>query len=399
MRNPIAMPSSSSSQKRHVKSFDFLEPSKIEIAADQSPSSVPKPLKIGFELKNQRIPSETIQLCIKDREMVQLSDLESKVHSARRFWRNKHLFKSDLVVVGVVCHVWIKPIPAISNISSLSSYASSSGNHTANNDESSTLASKKGVPDEEQLVIVRLSDLNRTSVCLVVQHRMVSNQTLKFGDVLFVLNPNFINAVDGEGVLLLTKQESQICVFGESSEIGICQYRNPIQSSIPTSKSSIAVLPSLLSLKTIDQAATAQVEKSKTSLKHQAVCPNFVNINTIQYCEFHMYEMFSETKSKRMVLNDASGGALSTMEKRREFATSAKHLSDGIFGLVGLKWKISERNVKVVPSNDNAVLPTATQMYEDHDSPDIWMHDLMCLFFCSVTLTINALFLNMTNQP
>jgi hypothetical protein len=121
-------------------------------------------------------------------------------------------------------------------------------------------------------------------------------------------------------------------------------------------------LPTLSPLTHDDSATKEKRGTHAETSKREAVCPNFINIETSEYCEFHMYEMFDNVKSNRMVLNDASGGALSIKKKRKEFSSAAKHLSDGVFVLLGLKWRISERDVKLMPSNEHGVLPTATEI-------------------------------------
>jgi hypothetical protein len=360
MRDPHAMAKSKESETKHKKSRNFMEPIKSGIQPEKLILDPSGTVICGYKFRNQRLSSESINICLKGRELVPFSSLDSKIQAQRRFWRSKTNFTGDFVTVGVVCHTWVKEVPG-DEVGKNASPAASSSSPISQPMPENSYSSKS--PPKRFLIVVRLSDLKRTSVSLILEPSQQAGFAISYGDVVAILNPGFLNAVDGDGAVLKVKNPAQVCILGQSSEIGICTYRNPVRSAPSGSKSLEKGLPTLSPLTHDDSATKEKRGTHAETSKREAVCPNFINIETSEYCEFHMYEMFDNVKSNRMVLNDASGGALSIKKKRKEFSSAAKHLSDGVFVLLGLKWRISERDVKLMPSNEHGVLPTATEMY------------------------------------
>lgn len=299
-----------------------------------------------------------------------LSGLAAKIQSWRRLWRAKQDTSQDFVIVGVVCHVWVKDIPEIGvqQSSSLSSSSSSSVPSSSTllpqNKETTNVSSKS------HLVVARLSDLECTSVSLVIEPRLQASLSLKFGDVVAVLNPGILNSVEGDGSLLRVREATQVGVLGKSSEIGLCAFKRVVRSGEGASKKSSGGLPSLKPVKHESLELKEEEESRKEGDFKEAVCPNFVKVGSSDYCEYHMFEMFNDTKNRRLVLSDANGGALSKKQKREEFSSSARHLSDGVYELLGRKWRITERNVKVVALKEQGELPTAKQMCVTLESGD-----------------------------
>lgn len=340
----------------------FLEPAKSSLSSSNQPMSNQLPSQCVHKFSTQLLSSETIHMCLKDRELVPLTGLAAKIQSWRRLWRAKQDTSQDFVIIGVVCHVWAKEIPENGGqpSSSLSTSSSSSASLSSaplpQNKETASASAKN------HLVVARLSDLECTSVSLVIEPRLQASLSLKFGDVVAVLNPGILNSVEGDGSLLRVREAAQVGVLGKSSEIGLCAFKRVVRSGEGASKKSNAGLPSLKPAKHALSELKEEAESRKEGDLKEAVCPNFVKVGSSDYCEYHMFEMFNDTKNKRLVLSDANGGALSKKQKREEFSSSARHVSDGVYELLGRKWRITERNVKVVALKEQGELPTAKQM-------------------------------------
>jgi hypothetical protein len=449
MRDPNADILDESRPTKRKKTMEFLravDPQELGLSAPAAPISGPNQHFCGFRLKIQTIPSEILQSSLQDRELLPLEKLEERVAHVRRFWRNKSIHSGDLVIVGVVCHIWrrsldeakLKMVEREYGQPKSPSPAPLKNQVEIEKLEDRQMSKLSKSRELGEMMVVRVTDLRRNSICIALDPRF-KRDLLKYGSVVAILNPKFVHALDGDGVVLQVEKESQLCVVGQSSDIGICRYRkptskpsstlSPLSSSLlpplpnvqpPSCSTSVATSPEdstfgastaaaeidpalIASPKLSTQSAIAspiaadtwapQAAPSTATLVHnhstysptpcsashgnaktssksfplsladQEICPNFIDLSVSEYCDYHMYIMFSEQKSNRMVLNDPGGGSLSSLQKRSEISEAAKHLSDGVFALCQLKWKISTRNVKLAPSNDLAVAPSASQMY------------------------------------
>lgn len=369
--------SESAPVKKKAKLLEFKPPS-ASVPAAPSISSVAPIKSIPYQLKNRLVSQEQTDEYLRDVEVLQLSSVAEKARLVRRLWRTKSDFDVNFVVVGIVCHVWKGKIPAASTSAAPSSTASSAPLPPAATSTSLPVASQTGIQatkttveeaSEKEIVIVRLTDLQRTSVSLSIQPKLQDKLSLKFGSVVLILNPSFMAALDGEGTLLTIEKETQVCVIGPSSEIGLCSYRQPVKRVDPY-KTSLRETAKALAVRRGDEGAVVTKELvprvevgDGASAKPAAVCPNFINATRAEYCEYHMFELVKQTKSQRMVLNDAGGGALGSTAMKKEFSSAAKHISDGLFSLYDRKWRVSERGVTLATHVDNhANGPSSSQM-------------------------------------
>lgn len=359
-----------------------------------------------FQMKERTVTEEQLAEKLHDLELLQLASVAEKARLIRRLWRTKGMFDTNFVVVGVVCHMWKRSIPSIppSTVTPLGKSATPSSTVLAQQAGSSdpstastAISSSQPTKSKGEVLIVRLSDLQRTSVSISINPSLQSKLSLGFGSVVLILNPVFISALDGDGILLTIEKETQVCVVGISSDIGLCKYRQPVKQ-VDQYESALREAVKLKSGKSGEGGAvvaTKELEKAERQrsdlaaaegpalradgesegeagggasnahpgAKVEAVCPNFVNATVTDYCEYHMFELVRHTKSQRMVLNDAGGGSLGSKAQKKESSSAAKHLSDGMFSLFDCKWRVSERGVKLVTHNEaNPNGPSTIQM-------------------------------------
>ena len=382
MKDPLARIETSPVKKK-PKILEF-QASHSSISSDLL-STLPSP-SIPFKFKERLLSESVTKDYLRDLDVLQLGSVAEKARHIRRMWRSKGAYESNFVVVGVVCHVWNCNVPLVAastlqpaTDATLSS--SDSASKAAPSGESDTrtgLSNTSSSPTDHKMLIVRLSDLQRTSVSLVIQPSLVTKLSLSFGSIVLILNPKFLTALDGEGILLTIEKETQVCVVGSSSEIGLCSYRQPVKR-VEKHEISLKAAAASSGLKGVEkgEVVTKELESingggAVSSAKAEAVCPNFVNVLNTDYCEYHMFELVRQSKSQRMVLNDAGVGALGSKALKKEFASAAKHLSDGLFSLFDSKWRVSERGVKLTTPNDAHLNgPSATQMYvlHQHNKP------------------------------
>lgn len=354
--------------KKKPKLLDFA--SLATTPASASPPAVT--FEIPFKIDSAQLSPNAIHQILHGIELLPLSGIEEKARLARRYWRTKGGDLSNFVTIGVVCHIWKKLIPP-KDEDALKASNPTPQTSTAPGALATMSAAKSPVENgapiphasnlpalDRYMVVVRLSDLKRTSICLALQPSLNSVPMLKFGSVLVVLNPSFQNALDGDGVVLQLEKASQLCVLGQSPEIGLCKYQQPLKR---TKAPTIAPLKDAPSVSAPQGSEAASEARHSPAPKLEAVCPSFINALQADYCEFHMYEMVQESKSTRMVLNDAGGGALSAKAQKRERFAAAHHLSDGVYDLCDRKWKITERNVRIESGGDRLTGPSAAQVY------------------------------------
>lgn len=368
MRDPSAQKEAATAPKK-PRLFDFAA---VSSSAPSSSPNASKPISIPFKLSNQVLSDSEIQRNLTGMELVQLSELEQKARLARRHWRLGRAALANFVTIGVVCHIWKKLIPPkvegaqnsknTTELDKTGSHVPSSTAVETSPQESSTngsVVNNTQKPDR-YMQVVRLSDLSRKSVCLALQPSLNVQPALRFGSVLMVLNPSFQNALDGDGFVLQVAKSGQLCVLGESSEIGVCKYQKP--KTRPSTGIGASLPPLSAPLTSVDTHPNRELAQESRP-KIESVCPSFINTTRADYCEYHMFEMVRESKSTRMVLNDAGGGALSSKARRQETADLAHHLSDGVYSLCDHKWSISERNVKLDRAGDRTSGPSDEQVY------------------------------------
>lgn len=389
--------------KKKPKMFEFKATSASTPPGTTSTAVGAKSAAIPFQMKERLVSEVQVEEKLNDLEVLQLSSVADKARLIRRLWRTKGVFDSNFVVVGVVCHMWKRKIPSAppSTAMPLGKSATPSSTVSAQQPALSTPATSstaiqtsQSSTSTEEVMIVRLSDLQRTSVSLSIKPSLQSKVSLAFGSVVLILNPVFLSALDGEGILMTIEKETQMCVVGISSDIGLCKYRQPRKKvdhyqtalkdaaklkSAGTSEGGAAVVAKEFdkserqqnNLPTADTPAHSADGESEgeagdmsnsQAAKAEAVCPNFVNATVTEYCEYHMFELVRHTKSQRMVLNDAGGGALGSKAQKKESTLAAKHLSEGMFSLFDCKWRVSERGVKLVTHETNARSPSISQM-------------------------------------
>lgn len=397
MRNAeLESPPNTTSSKRSITT-DFLKPLNLPSFTPSNDVKLHAPVDIcGYNAKSRTLSSEQLSVCLKERELVQLDELAERSRHARRFKKTHNALAQDFVVVGILCHIWRMESPDSATGTQMATKSSSDTKSAVSGDNDPRSGSMAKADDKKASLgqvgnqdtgangiwICRMTDLGRTSVCFAIRAPLQPHVTVKYGDIVALLNPSYVFAVDGEGVVLEVARKEQVCVLGVSQDIGVCAFREP--SSVPPSATSNQLALSRTPLPQLTVPSSSMSAPSSEApikpnnaesrgkrvkadhplpISQQPICSNFVNTARSEFCEYHMYLMFLDSKGNRMVLNDPGGGSLSSSALRREISETTLHLSEGIFPFGPHKWKISHRTVKLVPpSSFTAVSPSETQL-------------------------------------